>query len=103
MSQENVNETAILITVAAPNPAEMETLGQYAKESFDIANRYGANILSRYTSIEQIHGEAPAAIIGLAEFPSAETIKEMFDSKEYKALLPMRDKALTSLNLYIAS
>ncbi len=95
-------EKALLITLAAPNPAEMKAMGKYSQASGALAQQYDAKIIARFGVKEQIFGDIPAAIIGVAEFPSTEAIKELFGSLDYQKLIPLRDKALNAMNLYIS-
>ena len=91
-----------LITLATPDPAEQETMAYYAKASFELAQEYGVEVLVRSGVSEHLHGNRPTAIVGIAAFPDAETIKALFNSKAYQALIPHREKALKAVNLYIS-
>ena len=95
-------QEALLITLALPNPTEMETMGHYAERSFALASEYGAKVLARFSVTEHLYGTVPTAIVGIARFPSVETIKEMFDSDAYAPLIPHREKAIKVLNVYIS-
>ena len=64
-----------MIFIAVPNPAEQEALAHYGQESQRLADEAGAVQLVRYGVKEQIHGDEPAAIIGVAEFPSEQAAK----------------------------
>ncbi|MEM7126790.1 MAG: DUF1330 domain-containing protein [Chloroflexota bacterium] len=96
------SEKALLITLAAPNPDEQAAAGQYGRESGTLTSQYGANVITRLAITEKIHGDGPAALLGIAEFPSADSIRALFSSDEYKKLIPVRDKAMRSVNLYIS-
>ena len=90
MTNQNGNSEALLITIVQPNPAEMRAMGQYAQASGKVANEYGAEVLVKFNVTEQLHGELPAAIVGIAKFESADKIKEMFSSDAYQKLVPMQ-------------
>lgn len=91
---------ALLVTLAQPNPEEIETFQGYVAASTELALEAGAVVSSRFV-VEHIHGDAPAVVFGLATFPSAESITTMFESPEYQALVPARDQSLEGVNAYI--
>ena len=48
-----------------------------------------------------IGNEAPT-FIAVMEFPNVEAISEVFDSEEYKKLIPYREKAFSNVEAYIS-
>ena len=78
MSTHEHTQDAFLITVAQPDPDEGEAMARYAEGSFAVAGEYGAELVTRLQVREQINGDTPAAIIGIARFPSAEAIRAHF-------------------------
>ena len=92
----------ILITLAQPNPEEQEALMHYLTESLEVGKKYNAEIISRFDVMEHLIGNRPSFIVGVAKLDSAETVKAMFESEEYKVLIPYREKAFKSINLYIS-
>ena len=102
MANENSAEKAMLLTLVIPNPSEKESMGIYGKESGKLTAQSGAQLLGRFNVVEQLHGDFPATVVGIAEFPSAKAIKDMFDSEAYQQLVPTRNKAVNALALYIS-
>lgn len=102
MSTQDMNNQVVLVTLVLPNPQEQKAMGYYAKESGQLGQQYGATIVARFAVHEQLHGKRPTAIVGIATFPDINSIKDMFASDEYQALIPYREKALKAVNLYIS-
>ena len=92
--------TTLLITFAQPVPEEMARFQGYVGASTELALAAGGEVSSRF-GVRSIIGEVPAAIFGLATFPSAESITAMFDDDAYQALVPDRDRSLEAVNAYI--
>ncbi|MCP4608972.1 MAG: DUF1330 domain-containing protein [Planctomycetes bacterium] len=92
---------SLLITMAAP--ANMEALQQYQQGAGPLSAKHSGKGLGKIAIAENFVGDNPAAFLSIAEFPSNQAIKDFFNDEAYQPLIPMREKALSSLNLYIAS
>lgn len=97
-----MSNKTVLITLAKPNPEEAETFHGYVEASTKLAIDAGGEVSSRF-GVRPIHGDAPAAVFGLATFPSPESITEMFASADYQALIPAREKSIECVNAYIVA
>ncbi|MGI9605529.1 MAG: DUF1330 domain-containing protein, partial [Acidimicrobiales bacterium] len=95
-----MSNNSLLITLAQPNPEEVETFHSYVQASTDLALDAGAEVSSRF-GVRHIHGDAPAVIFGLATFPNASAVSDVFDSDEYQALVPAREASLDAVNAYV--
>ncbi len=91
---------SLLITFAQPNPEEIETFQFYVKASTELAIGAGGEVSSRF-GVRPVLGDAPAAVFGLATFPDAAAINDMFESDEYQALIPAREASLDAVNAYV--
>ncbi|OUR93265.1 hypothetical protein A9Q87_04755 [Flavobacteriales bacterium 34_180_T64] len=98
-----MNEKALMIATGFPNMEEQEALKFYTENVGKLLMESEGIPVSRYSLNEHLFGEQKIANIFVAEFPNKETIKEFFESAEYKALLPYRNKAFVSINIYIAN
>lgn len=95
-----MSNQALLITLAQPKPHEIDAFHGYVGASTELALEAGGEVSSRF-GVRHIHGNAPAAIFGLATFPSADTITDMFNSDAYQALVPAREQSIECVNAYI--
>ena len=50
---------------------------------------------------EVIHGE-PGGMLQMMDFDSADAISGMFESEDYAALIPVRDKGFAAMNIQLA-
>ena len=90
-----------LITVAAPDPEHMEDLGAYQKVAGPMSAKHGAIPVTNLPITGHPVGGTPAAFIGIAQFPSADAVHDFLNDPEYTPIIPTRDRALRSLNLYV--
>ena len=91
--------TSLLLTFAQPDPEHAETFQSYVAASTELAIAAGGEVSSRF-QVRPVLGDTPAAIFGLATFPSVDAIDEMFASKAYRALIPAREAGLRAVNAY---
>ena len=96
------NKKAILIVAAVVNKDKMEDLTSYLQKAGPLTDQYGGKGLARYKTLENISGDQSPEILSVTEFPSAETIKVLVNSAEYKALDNLRSTAFTKLNMIIS-
>ena len=95
-------KTVLLLILALPSPDDKEALQQYQQGAGPLSAKHGGKVLGKIAIAENFVGENPAAFLSIAEFPSAEEVKRLLGSEDYQKLVPARDKALKSLNLYIS-
>lgn len=95
-----MTDRSLLITLAQPNPEQMETFQSYVMASTQLAVDVGGEVSSRF-QVRHLHGDAPASIFGFATFPDSQVIDEMFSASSYQALVPDRDKSVEHVNAYV--
>ena len=93
----------LLITVAAPNPEAMEDLAAYQQVAGPVSARHGAQPLVQLPIAAHPVGHTPAAFVGIAVFPSRDAIESFFADPDYVQAIPLRDRALRSLELYVSA
>ena len=96
-----MSEKTLMIVNASVKPDEKEAYEYYTQHAGPLFKKGGGTPVAKYQVAERITGTEEAQFVAIMEFPSKEAIKGVFDSEEYKALLPYRDKAYTSLNVFI--
>ncbi len=94
-----MTNNALLVTFAQPNQEQIEIFQSYVGGSTQLAIDVGGVVSSRFP-VRHLHGDAPATVFGLATFPSAAVIDDMFAGPTYQALVPDRDKSVDSVNAY---
>ena len=91
------NKTTLVVT-AVPNPKEMSSVQEYLKGVMPLLNGAGGKVIKRMKHDRAIHGQ-PAGMVLVMDFDSADTITSMFESDEYKALVPVRDRGFADMNI----
>lgn len=95
-----MSEKVIVMFTANVNPEGKEALQAYVQKAQPMTAEAGGVTVLNYTTIGTIAGEnTPQMMMGV-EFPNAATVQALYESKEYKALIPDRDKGLINLNIF---
>lgn len=89
-----------LAVVAAPNPAAMDDLATYQQASGPIFGKHGAAPVAQLPITGHPVGDTPAAFVSILSVPSAEAVDAIFADPAYVAVVDIRDRALSSLNIY---
>ena len=92
---------ATLVVTALPNPNEMESLQEYLKGVSPLMQAAGGKPVKRLKVEKVIHGN-PSGMVLVMDFDSAAAITEVFESDEYAALIPARDRGFAQVNILIA-
>lgn len=95
-----MSEKALVMFTASVNPEGKEALGAYLAKAQPMTANAGGVTIASYGVTGSIAGENVPQMVVVVEFPSAEAASALYDSEEYKALIPDRDKGLTNLNIY---
>ncbi len=92
----------VMAAFAAIRPdATEETIANYTEKALPLLVAAGAVPLDRFQIKSRIAGETPVHVMFMAEFPDAQSIESVFESDEYKALLPARSKAFEKMDIFI--
>lgn len=88
-----------LVASMTTNPDETEAYETYLKGAMALIEHVGARITQRIELGAPIIGEVPAKILLLVEYPNHASVRRIFDSAAYKALIPFRDRAFLDYNI----
>jgi uncharacterized protein (DUF1330 family) len=97
---EKTNEKATLVVTAVPNPNEMESVQQYLHGVLPLLMGAGGTPVKRLKVDEVINGN-PSGMVLVMDFDSADAISGMFASEDYAALVPVRDRGFTEMNILL--
>ena len=95
-----MSETTTLVVTAAPNPQEMASVQEYLKGVMPLLTSAGGNLVKRLKVDDVINGQ-PSGMVLVMDFDSADAIKSMFESDEYAALVPVRDRGFAEMNILL--
>lgn len=96
-----MNKKATLVVTASPNPEEMEAVQSYLKDVMPLFVGAGGKLVKRLKVSNALNG-SKSGMVMVMDFDSEESIKNLFSSKEYMALIPIRDKGFSETNILIA-
>jgi len=92
-----------LVVTSVPNPVKMELLEKYASQVMPLLVKGGGEPVARYGVMEQLGGDGGPKAISVTKFPSAQAIKDVFATDDFKALAEIRDEATLSVNQMICT
>lgn len=73
----------------------------YSAGANELLRQAGAVTIGRVGLSNRLVGSCEGTFLGYATAPSKQALLDVFSSDEYRRLVPERDKAFTSMNLYI--
>ncbi len=91
--------TVTVIALVTINEHEPLALACYLKVTEPLMKRAKAIIISRFPLSEVVVGSQAAKTLIIVEYPSPEAVNLVFQSDEYKAVIPVRDRAFSSYNI----
>jgi uncharacterized protein (DUF1330 family) len=91
----------VVFFLSVKNPKEPEAYQQYSAGSGRLLAEAGVVSIGKFGVQQALVGDCQGALFGYAEGPDEATLAAVFESEAYRALIPAREKAFTSLNVYI--
>lgn len=95
------NKTTLVVT-AIPNPNEMESVQEYLQAVLPLFIGAGGKLVKRLKLDKVILGN-PSGMVLVMDFDSAAAVTTMFESDEYKALIPIRDRGFAEMNILLTN
>lgn len=95
-----MSEKTTLVVTAVPNPTETASVQEYLQRVMPLLTGAGGTLVKRLKIDKVVHGN-PSGMALVMDFDSAETITEMFDSDDYAALVPVRDRGFAEMNILL--
>ena len=88
-----------LVVTAVPNPDEMESVQEYLQAVLPLFLGAGGTLVKRLKVDEVVLGK-PSGMVLVMDFDSAEAITTLFNSDEYTALIPVRDRGFKEMSIF---
>ena len=95
-----MNNNATLLVTAVPNPDEMDAVQEYLHGVMPLLQGAGGELVKRLKIDDVIHGN-PTGMALVMDFASPDDIATLFDSADYAALIPARDRGFTEMNILV--
>ena len=97
-----MNQKATLVVTAVPNPNEMESVQEYLQGVLPLLMGAGGTLVRRLKTDKVVNGR-PAGMVLVMDFDSPDAVSDLFESNEYRALVPVRDRGFEEMNILIAN
>lgn len=91
----------ILVVTATPNPDGQQALGEYLSKVVPLFQAAGGQLIVRCKTSAPIAGEPGFAMLMVMRFADAKTIHDAFASDSYQALIKVRNKAFSKIDIVI--
>ncbi len=95
--------TVQLIILGTRRPNSDDDYAAYAAVAGPLMAAAGGTFTGRFGHIADLAGESGPQQVGIMEFANEEAVRTAFDSPEYQAVIPQRDKAFEKLNIILAA
>ena len=95
-----MSEKTTLVVTAVPNPNEMASVQEYLQGVLPLLQGAGGKLVRRLKIDKVIHGN-PSGMALVMDFDSVDAVTEMFESDDYAALVPVRDKGFSEMNILL--
>lgn len=80
--------------IAIANIKDQAKYQEYASKAGPTLGAHGGTVLARGAISDTLVGTKPGEIMLVAEFPSADAIRTWYNSPEYQAAVPIREKGM---------
>ena len=96
-----MSEKATRLVTAAPNGDEMAAVQEYLQGVMPVLQAAGGTLVKRLKVGQVIKG-ASSGMAMVMDFESADAITDAFESAEYAALVPARDRGFVDMTILVA-
>jgi uncharacterized protein (DUF1330 family) len=101
VDQQQQAAGATLVVTAVPDPDQMPSVQEYLQGVLPLLLGAGGKLVKRLKVDQVVNGRASGMVL-VMDFESKDAISAMFDSPEYAALVSVRDRGFTEMNILIA-
>lgn len=95
--------TVTVVAMTSINEDEPLALATYLEATMPLLERAGAKIVKRFTVNEVVVGHRPAKTVFIVEYPNKAAVEMVFNSAEYRAIIPARDQAFNEYSVSLAT
>ena len=97
-----MDDKTTLVVTAIPNPNEMESVQEYLQAVLPIFMGAGGKLVKRLKLDKVLLGN-PSGMVLVMDFDSAAAVTAMFESDEYAALIPIRERGFAEMNILLTN
>jgi uncharacterized protein (DUF1330 family) len=100
---EGPRDRVQVIAFVTVNEAEPQALAAYLEATGPLLARAGAEIVQRFALSEMLVGRGPAQSVIIVDYPSRAAVDQVFQSPEYAAIVPIRERAFLHYHIAVVS
>ncbi len=90
-----------VVILATPNPAHSQEAAQYSEKVKPLLADGNVNVVFRGPVAQTLAGTAAPQIVLVLEYESSGHALEFFDTEAYQALLPLRRKGFSRMDIHL--
>lgn len=95
--------TVYVIACLSVNPDANDDYQTYLSVALPLMEKVGGKVTQQFPVGDVVVGDKVAESIMVVEYPNLAAIDALFQSDEYKAIIPVRDRAFSTYNVSIVS
>ena len=96
-----MSEKTTLVVTAIPNADEMASVQEYLQSVMPLLTAAGGQLVKRLKASGLIHGNRSGMVL-VMDFDSSDSVTAVLESDDYAALVPVRDRGFTEMNIMLA-
>ena len=93
--------SVFVIACVSVNTQELDAYQTYLDTTGPLLERAGAKVTQHFPVDDVVVGDKPAENVMIVQYPNIEAVHNLFDSPEYRAIIPVRDRAFSTYNVSI--
>ncbi|MDH3295885.1 MAG: DUF1330 domain-containing protein [Acidimicrobiia bacterium] len=97
-----MSEQATLVVTAIPNTNDVASMQEYLQNVMPLLTGAGGSLVKRL-KVDQVVQGTPAGMVMVMDFDSADAVTALFDSDDYAALIPARDRGFAEMNILVTT
>ena len=97
-----MDRPSTLVVTAVPDPEQMPAVQEYLTAVLPLLVRAGGSPVKRLQVDDVVHGRQSSMVL-VMDFESSDNITGLFESPEYAALVPVRDRGFREMNILVTS
>lgn len=95
--------SVFVVACLTPHPENHADYETYISTALPLLERFGGRVAQQFPVGDVVVGRKPAETIMVVEYPDLASVHALFDSEEYKALIPVRDRAFSTYSVSLLS
>ncbi|WP_420386315.1 DUF1330 domain-containing protein [Roseivirga sp.] len=96
--QKKEDKTTLIVT-STPDPEGLSFLNEYVTRVMPMLLNAGGVVVKRTEVTRVFHGDRQFTYLLVMDFPSDESLNNLFESEAYQQLIKIREKGFVNMNI----